>query len=129
MKDELILNQPYPAEPPRVNEHLAGPGDPTPFNYFKQKIVSLPDAGERTKNDPTYLMSSDGVLKLIKSYYKPDWPVYDKLGNVTPLMDCNKEAIKPELINLVIKLAIEKGWSEVKLIGKQLLFISSLVES
>ena len=129
MKDQLILNQPFPAEPPRVNENLTGSPDPSPVNFFKSKIVCLPDAGERTKNDPTYLMSSDGVLKLIKSYYKPDWPVYDKLGNVTPLMDSNKEAIKPELIDKVIELAIEKGWSEVKLIGKQLLFISSLVES
>jgi len=77
------------------------------------KTVRIPDVGERTNNDPSYLMSSNDVLKLIKGTYPNGC---DASGG--------KEVITQYLANEIIKEATTRyGWPEVKLIGKQLLFI------
>lgn len=89
------------------------------------KKVFIPDPGERTDNDPSYLMSSNDVLKLIKTIYPENTPVEEKdiLLNILTV-ESGKEVITQHLVDGIIKQAtVHHGWSEVKLIGKQLLFI------
>lgn len=125
-RNELILKGVEAAlEPPRVD--MSKGGGPQYVRPIFKKSITIPDPGERTPNDPVYLMNSDNVLKLIKGTMRPDWPVYDQIGNhVGELMDAGKEVIKEEFLWAVFELAKEAGWKEVKLIGKQLLFISFL---
>lgn len=112
-------------EAPRVD--MSKGGIPAYAQPMFKKTVTVPDPGERTPNDPVYLMNSDNVLKLIKGTMRPDWPVYDKIGNqIGELMDAGKEVIREEFLSATFESAKEAGWKEVKLIGKQLLFISFL---
>lgn len=75
--------------------------------------VPLPDSGDRTRNDPCYLMSSNDLLKLAKfmnvGVFTP--------GGIIPKRELNEDNLKP-----IIEQALSEGWDEVKLIGKQLLF-------
>jgi hypothetical protein len=94
------------------------------------KTVRIPDVDERTNNDPCYLMSSSDVLKLIKGSYSDgcDASGGKEEGSLRPIIlshqTSGKEVITQYLANGIIKEAtVHHGWSEVKLIGKQLLFI------
>lgn len=78
--------------------------------------VSIPDVNDRTGNDPYYLMSSSDVLKAInehRSRYKRE-PIHSK-------REINDIAVAP-----LMNEALVGGWTEVRLIGSQLLFISDL---
>lgn len=97
--------------------------------YIKEmdfrKKVSIPDVNERTNNDPVYLMSSNDVLKLIKSMY-PDGARLNDREEPERLSyaESGKEVITTFMLTPIITSAINNfGWSEVKPIGKQLLFI------
>lgn len=95
------------------------------------KGVRIPDVGDRTINDPSYLMSSNDVLKLIKGMYSDGVDITQQIGGLSYLSHgklshvySGKEVIGYDLVDGIIKEAtVHHGWSEVKLIGKQLLFI------
>jgi hypothetical protein len=94
-------------------------------------FARIPDVGERTNNDPAYLMSSNDVLKLIKAMYQDGC---DASGDSLeperfkhPIIldrSSGKEVITSYMVQGIIKEAtVNHGWSDVKLYGKQLLFI------
>lgn len=94
------------------------------------KNVTIPDVNERTNNDPCYLMSSNDVFKLIKGMYAEGCDVTGgkEEGSTRAIIlnhqTSGKEAITEYMARGIIKEAtVHYGWSEVKLIGKQLLFI------
>lgn len=94
------------------------------------KSVRIPDVDERTNNDPCYLMSSNDVLKLIKGMYAEgcDASGGKEEGSTRAIIlnhqTSGKEVITEYMVRGIIKEAtVHYGWSEVKLIGKQLLFI------
>lgn len=96
------------------------------------KPVNLPDPGERTKNDPIYLMSSNDVLKLIKGRFngKKFFVSQDHMlsGSQIEINQWSeKDHILPETVKELIDEAYQLGWMEVKLIGKQLVFTSAVV--
>lgn len=80
------------------------------------KRVSIPDVNDRTGNDPYYLMSSNDVFKAINEHrlFRTKDPIVNK-------REINDISVAP-----LINEALTGGWSEVKLVGKQLLFISEL---
>lgn len=96
-----------------------------------RKTMRIPDVGERTTNDPSYLMSSNDVLKLIKSSFPEGVDITNGTAiaghddiNLLDYETSGKEAINEHMVKAIVKEAINHhGWSEVKLIGKQLLFI------
>lgn len=97
--------------------------------HFDKK-VTIPDVDERTNNDPCYLMSSNDVLKLIKGSYAEGCDASGGKEEGSPraiILDhqtSGKEVITEYMARGIIKEAtVHYGWSEVKLIGKQLLFI------
>lgn len=80
------------------------------------KRVSIPDVNDRTGNDPYYLMGSNDVFKAINEHrlFRTKDPIVNK-------REINDISVAP-----LINEALTGGWSEVKLVGKQLLFISEL---
>lgn len=88
---------------------------------LEPKRVQIPDPYERTRNDPHYLMSSNDVLKLMKSFYHHECTFF---GADQVKHDSGKEIITEHLIKVIISRAKEMGWGNVKLIGKQLEFIA-----
>lgn len=78
--------------------------------------VSIPDVNDRTGNDPYYLMSSNDVFKAINDH---------RMFHSKDLIP-NKRNINEITVAPLINEGLTGGWSEVKLVGKQLLFISEL---
>lgn len=83
------------------------------------RLVSLPDAGDRTKNDPVYLMNSFDVLKLMRQH--------GEYYSVEGAKDYTKAAINKDNVKTIIDAALASGWLKVDLIGKQLLFTSPVI--
>lgn len=80
------------------------------------KRINIPDVNDRTGNDPYYLMSSNDVFKVINEHrlFRTQDPILNK-------REINDISVAP-----IVNEALVGGWSEVKLVGKQLLFISEL---
>lgn len=102
--------------------------DPFIMNHTR----TIPDPGERTANDPCYLMSSSDVLKLIKTFYNAEKePFYLKYSgereDIHILPTSGKEIIVDLTMRKIISESKKMGWLEVKLIGKQLLFTSNCI--
>jgi hypothetical protein len=91
------------------------------------KRVCIPDVGDRTLNDPCYLMSSNDTLKLANQENLGD--VACELDNFRAIREgfLEKKHLNNRLFKFLISAAKEQGWGEVKLVGKQLLFIAPFV--
>lgn len=88
------------------------------------KKVFIPDPGERTGNDPCYLMSSSDLLKLINQPRAEQATRLADTGVVrleASLLE--KKDISEKTVSEVIAQSLVFGWSNVQLHGKQLLFI------
>lgn len=81
------------------------------------RLVSLPDAGDRTSNDPLYLMNSNDLLKLMRQHGE-----YYGVNNNFTKADINVINIKT-----IVDAAMASGWTKVELVGKQLLFTSPAI--
>lgn len=90
-----------------------------PLNFSNPR--RLPDPYDRTRNDPYYLMSSGDSARLVKTFYREEFTMHgaDKVAGLP-----DKEMVTKEFLVPVIDKAKTMGWSEVRLIGKQLLFIA-----
>lgn len=81
--------------------------------------VTLPDAGDRTANDPVYLMNSFDLLKLVRQHAK--YYGHEAADNLTKA-DINNETVKT-----IVDAALASGWLKVELVGKQLMFTSPAI--
>lgn len=87
------------------------------------KKITIPDVGERTDNDPCYLMSSNDVLKLLNQIRgeRNNKAAETGIGMTHSVLE--KKDISYETVCGVIGEAKSLGWAEVRQYGKQLLFI------
>lgn len=78
------------------------------------RVLNIPDVNDRTGNDPYYLMSSSDVMKVINNNLK---------FNCQDPIQAKRE-INEMTVSMIISQAKVEGWADVKLVGRQLLFIS-----
>lgn len=83
--------------------------------------IYIPDPNDRSRNDPHYLMSSNDVLRLMKTFYVEEFTLY---GSDQVAAAKGKDIITEDLVKPIIDKALAMGWGKVKLIGKQLEFIA-----
>jgi len=111
----------------KINENLVGGPSHVSKMSFKGPSSQIPDPNERTPNDPTYLMSSENVFKLVNWFIGVNNGKYADTGLGTPINPISsKQEIIKENLEPIFRKGKEMGWKEVKLMGKQLLFISVL---
>lgn len=77
-------------------------------DFVNRKYWTLPDAGERSPNDPMYLISSDSLLRILNMEQTFEKPL-------------KKRDITEALLVPVIEAAAERGWKAAVTNGKQLL--------
>lgn len=83
--------------------------------------VYIPDPKDRSLNDPHYLMSSNDVLRLVKTYYAEEFTL---MGADQVAAARGKDIITADIVRPIIEKAVAMGWGKVKLIGAQLEFIA-----
>ncbi|KAB3419311.1 hypothetical protein F9Z84_07365 [Escherichia coli] len=83
--------------------------------------IYIPDPHDRSRNDPHYLMSSNDVLRLMKTFYVEEFTLY---GADQVAAAKGKDIITEDLVNPIIDKALAMGWGKVKLVGRQLEFIA-----
>lgn len=79
------------------------------------RVIMLPDANDRTGNDPYYLMSSSDVMRVINSNRK---------YHCQDLIQAKRE-INELTVSMIVNQAKIEGWYDVRLVGRQLLFVSN----
>jgi hypothetical protein len=119
-------------EPPVTDLNNVNKPGYMPTEFSARNYRTIPDSGERTSNDPSYLMSSTDVLKLIKTFYgvkeEPFYLSYQgEVGGLEISPNSGKEVIIELTVRKIISEAKKLGWFKVELIGKQLLFISNSI--
>lgn len=83
--------------------------------------IYIPDPNDRSRNDPHYLMSSNDVFRLVKTFYIEEHTFH---GADQVAAAKGKDIITADIVKPIIDKALSMGWGKVKLIGRQLEFIA-----